>query len=489
MLSKKNSKTYLPIDLRWAIYKYPLLSMVWILGSAIQAATFYLYAGINAITVDGLLVRGEIKQLPRILLFYFGASFLSVITALIVDQTRSNLALRSVNDWREALIQRFENEYVQTLLTPREQTLELALSDASEQRHQWNVWQRIVTAIFSIFVGIIVSISLNWKLLAVTIGFAAISSGVAFLFGKTVTKQSKNYFAVIGTVTSSLERLISSYGSLRALGLLNRFQNQYQGNQQKAFLALSRYSAINTLSLESQMVLTSMTGILTYLVFLPERSQNLLSIGIVSASVGVVTELIVGMRDLAQSIPERSQYAGCLDRMKDFINKPISIPEIRGQPFEVSSGFKIVTGVTGSGKTTKLLQTALQNPDRKQITLLPQQIDYPELSIREIFSNLPKDTTISELQALLPDNVLERNLNDLSGGERQLVALICVLSAKPQVLLLDESLSAMNPNLAVSVTEIIKKNRLGLTTLMITHQSYLHQYADEVFEVNSVDKA
>ncbi len=486
MENAKPEFSNLPTDLRWALTKYPAITIGWFFASAIQSGVFFAFTLLSAVTVDELLVKADVKQLPHILLLYLGASVVSVLAALVVNLARGSLALRSVNDWRSLLIKRFEIQYDQTLVAPRERTLELALSDANEQRQQWAIWQKSITAFFSIFIGILIAISLNWKLLVVTAVFALVSSGIAFLFAKAVTRQSQNYFGALGVVTSSLERLLSLYSSLSPLDLLKRFRNQYQNNQKKVIKAQAFYSGINTLNIESQMILTSLTGILTYLVFINERSQNTLSIGVVSAAVGIMTELIVAMRDLAQSIPERSQYAGCLDRMKDFLNEPVPIPEVRGVPFELPSGLTMVTGITGSGKTTKLVQTALQASDRQQVRMLPQQIEYPEIQVAQILSELPKDSIILDLQGLISNQVLQRNFSELSGGERQLVALMCVLSAKPKILLLDESLSAMNPSLATKTIEIIKQHRSGMVTLLITHQPHLQQLADSIVEVNAI---
>lgn len=118
--------------------------------------------------------------------------------------------------------------------------------------------------------------------------------------------------------------------------------------------------------------------------------------------------------------------------------------------------------------------------------MLPQQIEYPEIQVAQILSELPKDSIILDLQGLISNQVLQRNFSELSGGERQLVALMCVLSAKPKILLLDESLSAMNPSLATKTIEIIKQHRSGMVTLLITHQPHLQQLADSIVEVNAI---
>ncbi len=75
----------------------------------------------------------------------------------------------------------------------------------------------------------------------------------------------------------------------------------------------------------------------------------------------------------------------------------------------------------------------------------------------------------------------------LSGGQQQRVALARALITKPQVLLLDEPLSALDPFLRVRMRSELKKlqRELGITFLHVTHgQDEALALADEIVVMN-----
>jgi molybdate transport system ATP-binding protein len=167
-------------------------------------------------------------------------------------------------------------------------------------------------------------------------------------------------------------------------------------------------------------------------------------------------------------------------------------------------------GMSGAGKTTLLrILAGLVNPDRgivkfgntvwfdsaKKTNVLPQKRNislmfqdyalFPNMTVKEnmLFAQTKKDkNVINEL--LTTFNLTEfenRKTNSLSGGQKQRVALARALARKPQLLLLDEPLSALDAEMRTSLQNEITQahSMLGGTTIMVSHD------LNEVFRLAS----
>ncbi len=93
------------------------------------------------------------------------------------------------------------------------------------------------------------------------------------------------------------------------------------------------------------------------------------------------------------------------------------------------------------------------------------------LEIRGQLNDENKDYVISLLKTYGLYEFKDKYPNSLSGGMRQRVALIRTLALKPDVLLLDEAMSALDYQSRLSISDdifnIIKKE--GKTAIMVTH--------------------
>ena len=161
-----------------------------------------------------------------------------------------------------------------------------------------------------------------------------------------------------------------------------------------------------------------------------------------------------------------------------------------------------LTGPSGSGKTTLLrLIAGLEEPDAGEISLDGQSVSrpgtvtpphtrsigmvfqhpalWPHLTVArhitfglarwerdQIKARLETMTRLVRLQGLEG-----RYPHQLSGGEAQRVALARALAPRPRILLLDEPLSNLDPELHTDMLDLIQKVRseTGVTMIFVSH--------------------
>lgn len=182
--------------------------------------------------------------------------------------------------------------------------------------------------------------------------------------------------------------------------------------------------------------------------------------------------------------------------------------------FTLAAGeYGVLMGRTGSGKTSLLeaicglkplqagsirlrdQEMAQRKPAERGIGYVPQdRALFPSLTVREHLAfalklrrwdRISLERRVEELAELLSIGpLLARRPHGLSGGEAQRVALGRALSFAPQILLLDEPLSALDEATRGDLCQLLKRiqHETGVTTLHVTHSlTEARQLADRIF--------
>jgi len=182
----------------------------------------------------------------------------------------------------------------------------------------------------------------------------------------------------------------------------------------------------------------------------------------------------------------------CVD-LGEFVLKDVTLNIEEGEYF-------IILGPTGAGKTVLLESIAglypiksgeiwlrgkevtRVEPEKRRISIVYQDyVLFPHLSVKDniVFGLRMNNATTKELEDRLNwaakllgiSNLLHRRPDTLSGGEKQKVALARAIAIQPELLLVDEPLSALDPETRESVQQELRQlhRALGITILHVTH--------------------
>jgi polar amino acid transport system ATP-binding protein len=179
---------------------------------------------------------------------------------------------------------------------------------------------------------------------------------------------------------------------------------------------------------------------------------------------------------------------------------------LRGVSLSVAAHEVIcLIGASGSGKSTLLRCINLLEPvDSGQIRLLGQDVTAPGIDQNRVrrqvgivfqsYNLFPhmtvlRNVTLAPVKALrMPKAEAEQAARDLldrfgladkvteypdrlSGGQQQRVAIVRALAMQPQIMLLDEVTSALDPELVAEVLDVIRDLAAGgMTMLIATHE-------------------
>lgn len=155
------------------------------------------------------------------------------------------------------------------------------------------------------------------------------------------------------------------------------------------------------------------------------------------------------------------------------------------------SGQVIVAGQDTLKSSTKEMATSVgfvfQDPENQLVSLDVER----EIAFGLENLGFPRDLIAKRLEESLDTlgiaHLRYRPLNELSGGEKQKVAIAAVLALHPKVLVLDEPTSELDPKGAEDLLSVITRlnDELGLTVLLVEHRlDRVIQYVDRLIIFN-----
>ncbi len=196
-----------------------------------------------------------------------------------------------------------------------------------------------------------------------------------------------------------------------------------------------------------------------------------------------------------------TERSGVEVRLENLVRRYGAVTALDGLSLTLAPGELVaLLGPSGCGKTTALrLLAGLEEADEGRIvvagkdvtglpanrrnigmvfqaySLFPHMVAWENvafgLQMRRVGTAERKKRALETLELVGLGRLANRYANQLSGGQQQRVALARALAIRPQVLLLDEPLSALDAKVRARLRDEIRRIQLevGITTLFVTH--------------------
>ena len=204
---------------------------------------------------------------------------------------------------------------------------------------------------------------------------------------------------------------------------------------------------------------------------------------------------------MQQAIQDRQIAVSVKDTTKIFGSGADSVTALEQINLDIQENeFFTLLGPSGCGKTTLLrLIAGFEHPTAGTISLYDEDITFlppyqrPVNTVFQSYALFPhmtvaqniqfglemlgkpkseiKQTLDSVLKLVRMEELAQRKTSDISGGQQQRVALARALAPRPKVLLLDESLSALDYKLRQDMQLELKRlqHETGITFIFVTH--------------------
>ena len=480
--------------------------------------------------IDVVIPSGNMDLLVKYVLLVVGLWFGSLIFTYFGEVVFETTALMAKSDLRKQLLEKmfvlpfdfFHKNKTGELVSRLISDLELVGTVIAQ------VFPILLLGVVQISAILAIMFAFNWKLTLLPLGFIVFSFLVIMLFNIMVEKRSKVEREKFGELAGVTSNIIDNMKLIRiampfawVMNFFDRFQGDhvYAG---KRFIKAIKIAGTLKTSING-LISFSLLAYGGYLVMKGE-----ITVGILITFWAYVQSLFNPIQLLMQvNILLRQSWGGLL-RTIEVLEAPEEVSDssprlenvrsisleniefgygkkqiLKGLSLELKKGeITTLVGESGAGKTTTLnILMGLQRPQSGTIYINGDAVSN-SASLRPYIGFVEQTPTLFERCTLLENITLGRSISEaslenifertnldvlsrrfengldtlvadiqLSGGERQLVALARALVSKPQLLILDEITS----NIDSKTEEIIQNTLLGLKSegiivLMVAHR-------------------
>ena len=324
---------------------------------------------------------------------------------------------------------------------------------------------------------------------------------------------------------------------------LNDYLNSYKKEWKKQYFLKRKYWDINQCILP---ILIIVAKIISYIIVIFEILKGNMNVGMLILVVGYIDRIETENTEFFERINRMSASSVCIDRLynvmyynnknmlsfgnnvTDDIFGNVSFENVsftyenklvlNNVSFDIhANSLTAIVGKSGSGKSTIFrLLLRLYKLDKgniyidgtniyeysskvysSNVSITTQKPFIFNMSIKENLSLIDsnhehqveacKRVGIHDFIMSLPkgyNTILKEDAVDISGGQKQLIALARTLLSKSEILLFDEVTASLDPNTAKHVMNVLKNLKKDHTVIMITHKPKLMKMADNILVID-----
>lgn len=399
----------------------------------------------------------------------------------------------------------------------------------------------VVNALVMVAVAISLMLPISVKITLVSLVIMPVMFLYAFFFFKLIIKTFRIADESEGELTTVIQENLTGVRVVRAFGQaseeIEKFE-QINSQTRKKYMKLTWLDAIYWSSGD---FMGTLQALLTLLFCLMEARAGRITLGDVVVFTSYVGMLLWPVRNMGRLLSQGGRTMVSLERIDEVLRqkeeqdeKDAATPDLHGDivfenvtfqydsspevlkdlSFTIKSGqTAAILGATGSGKSTiALLLQRLYDPTKGRITIgghdlktirrkhlrsrVGLVLQEPFLYSKTIYDNLRlarKEATRQEVEAAAQDAqalsfieesekgwdtmVGERGVT-LSGGQKQRAAIARTLLKHNDVLIFDDSLSAVDTQTDQRIREALRAHSRDITTLIISHRILTLSQAD-----------